>query len=70
MLQVPKNGPGRGVTASTIVRVLFTIGQTLPSFPLLSVRQMGTNYSIWQFEMGILWMASAQNLALGPFLLD
>jgi hypothetical protein len=28
---------------------------------------MGTHY-VWQFEMGILWMASAQNLALGPFL--
>jgi hypothetical protein len=37
--------------------------------PLISARQMGTHYSIWQFEMGILCMASAQNLALGPFLL-
>jgi hypothetical protein len=29
---------------------------------------MGTHYSVWQFEMGILCMASAHGFALGPFL--
>src|SRR4029079_1208773 len=37
-------------------------------FPPVSVRQMGTHYSAWQFENGNTLMASAHGLALGPFL--
>jgi hypothetical protein len=55
---------------STIFRVVFTIGQTLPAFPAFIGTPDGYPLHRLVFEIEILCMASAQNLALGPFLLD
>jgi hypothetical protein len=77
-LQVPKSGPNvdmlglrRPLASSATFRVLFTIGQTLPSFPGSNgrQRQMGTRYSIWLSEYEyLLWPRRTSRW--GHFLLD
>jgi hypothetical protein len=66
-LQVPKER-ARGLAGSTIFRVLFTMGQTLPPFPASIAKPDGYPLPCLAVQKVILWMASAHRRALGPFL--
>ena len=65
---VPKRAPTRAGN-SIFFQVLFNTEQTLPPFPASMGAPDGYPLLRLALEMGILFMASAQNLALGPFLL-
>jgi hypothetical protein len=58
----------RGLAIPTIFPFRSILNRLCRLFPLLSVCRMGIHYPIWLFEMEILWMASAHDLASGPFL--
>ena len=53
-LQVPKNGPDAGLAGSRSSAFCSLLDRYCHLFPLLSARQTGTHYSVWQFEMRIL----------------
>ena len=53
-LQVPKNGPDAGLAGSRSSAFCSLLDRHCHLFPLLSARQTGTHYSVWQFEMRVL----------------